>query len=109
MASGACSSCDGRWWRGRWCCGWGCFDRGVEGGGAAISFASVLSFLGKNAKDCRAFLTRFCSTAPRADVEASVTSASGADGSGCASSVVRDKFAFQSSKALRSSGVQVMG
>jgi hypothetical protein len=44
-----------------------------------------------------------------ADVEASVTSASGAVGSGCSSRVARDKLALHSSKALRSSGVQVMG
>jgi hypothetical protein len=55
-----------------------------------------------------AFLTRCCSTATMGDVEASVTSASGADGSGCASRVARDKLALHSSKALRSSGVQVM-
>jgi hypothetical protein len=39
----------------------------------------------------------------------SVTSASGADGSGWASSVARDKLALHSSKALWNSGVQVMG
>jgi hypothetical protein len=44
-----------------------------------------------------------------ADVEASVTSARGADGLGCANSVARDKLALQSSKAFCSSGVQVMG
>jgi hypothetical protein len=44
-----------------------------------------------------------------ADVEASLASASVADGSGCASRVVRDKLALHSWKVLRSSGVQVMG
>jgi hypothetical protein len=53
-------------------------------------------------------LTRCCSMAPMADMEASVISASGADGSGC-STVARDKLALHSSKALRSSGAQVMG
>jgi hypothetical protein len=43
------------------------------------------------------------------DVEASVTSASGADGSRWASRVAHDKLALHSSNALRSSGVQVMG
>jgi hypothetical protein len=38
-----------------------------------------------------------------AQVKASVTSASCADGFGCASSVARDKFALYSSKALWSS------
>jgi hypothetical protein len=42
-----------------------------------------------------------------ADVEASVTSASCADGSGCR--VPHDKLTLLSSKALRSSSVQVMG
>jgi hypothetical protein len=41
--------------------------------------------------------------------EASVTSASGADGSRCASRVADDKLALHSLKALSSSGVQVMG
>jgi hypothetical protein len=54
------------------------------------------------------FLTR-CRTAPMADVEASVTSTSGADGSVYVSRVARHKLALHSSKALRSSGVQVMG
>jgi hypothetical protein len=47
------------------------------------------------------------STAPMADVEASVTSARDADGLGCANSVARDKLALHSSKAFCSSGVQV--
>jgi hypothetical protein len=38
-----------------------------------------------------------------------VTSARGADGSVCASRVARDKLALHSSKALWSSGVQMMG
>jgi hypothetical protein len=38
-----------------------------------------------------------------------VTSASGADELGCASRVEHDKLTSHSSKALRSSGVQVMG
>jgi hypothetical protein len=49
-----------------------------------------------------------CNTAPMADVEASVTGISGMDGSVCASRVVHDKLALHSSKALWSSGVQVM-
>jgi hypothetical protein len=44
-----------------------------------------------------------------AEVEASVTSASCADGSWCASIVPRDKLALHSSKALWSYGVQAMG
>jgi hypothetical protein len=44
-----------------------------------------------------------------AEVEASVTSASGADGSGCASSVARDQLALHTSKALWRSGVQLIG
>jgi hypothetical protein len=43
------------------------------------------------------------------DVAISVTSASGADGSGCASSVAHDKFALHFLKASWSSSVQVMG
>jgi hypothetical protein len=50
-----------------------------------------------------------CSTAPMVGVEASVMSASGADGLGCARSVARDKLALQASKALWSFSVQVMG
>jgi hypothetical protein len=42
-------------------------------------------------------------------VEESVTSARGADGSGCARRVARDKLALHSSKALWRSGVQAMG
>jgi hypothetical protein len=38
-----------------------------------------------------------CSTAPMAEVEASVTFANGADGSGCVNRVARDKLALQSS------------
>jgi hypothetical protein len=57
---------------------------------------------------CQAFSICCCSTAPMADMEASVTSASGADGSGCASRVARDKLAVHSSNALRSPSVQVM-
>lgn len=45
----------------------------------------------------------------RADLEVSVMSASGVDGLGCASRVAHDKLALHSLKALRSSGVQVMG
>jgi hypothetical protein len=41
--------------------------------------------------------------------EASVTSSSGVDESGCASRVACDKPALHSLKALWSSGVQVMG
>jgi hypothetical protein len=52
---------------------------------------------------------RCCSTAPMVVVEASVTTASCADGSGWASSVARDKRALHSSKVLWSSGVQAMG
>jgi hypothetical protein len=44
-----------------------------------------------------------------AEVEASVTSASGVAGSGCASRAARDKLALHSSVALRSSSVQSMG
>jgi hypothetical protein len=44
-----------------------------------------------------------------ADMEASVTSASSANGSGCASRVAGDKLALHSLNALRSSSVQVMG
>jgi hypothetical protein len=43
-----------------------------------------------------------------ADVEASVTSASGGVGSGGASKVARDKLALHSSKDLCRSGVQVL-
>jgi hypothetical protein len=44
-----------------------------------------------------------------AEVEASVMSASGVDGSGCASRVARDKLVLHSLKALWKYGVQVMG
>jgi hypothetical protein len=47
-----------------------------------------------------------CSTAPMVVVEASVMTASCADGSGLASSVARDKLDLHSLKALWSSGVQ---
>jgi hypothetical protein len=63
----------------------------------------------EKARGCQAFSTRCCSTAPMADVEASVTSASGGDVSGCTSRVACDKLALHSSNAFRSSGVQVMG
>lgn len=44
-----------------------------------------------------------------ADVEASVTSASGADGLGCFRRMAHDRLALHSMKALRSLGVKVMG
>jgi hypothetical protein len=44
-----------------------------------------------------------------ADVEASVTRASGAEGSGCDDRVPRDKLALHSSKDLQRSGVHVIG
>jgi hypothetical protein len=44
-----------------------------------------------------------------ADVEASVTSASGADGSGFARSVAPEKLALRHSKFLWSSDVQMLG
>jgi hypothetical protein len=44
-----------------------------------------------------------------AEVKASVTSASVADGSGCASSAARDKLALHFWKASWSFGVHVMG
>jgi hypothetical protein len=43
------------------------------------------------------------------DVEASVTCGNGADGSGCIGGVDCDELALHSSKAFRSSGIQVMG
>jgi hypothetical protein len=52
---------------------------------------------------------RCCSTAPMVVVEASVTTASCADGSEWASSVARDKLALHSLKALWSSGVLAIG
>jgi hypothetical protein len=42
-------------------------------------------------------------------VEASVTKASGAEESGCAYMAVRDRLALHSSKAVMSTGVQVIG
>jgi hypothetical protein len=54
-------------------------------------------------------LTPCCSTAPMTEVEASVTTENGADGSECVSRVARDKLALQSSKVLWISGVQAMG
>jgi hypothetical protein len=71
-----------------------------------VFLMSWVQFLEKKVRACQAFLKRCCSTV---DVEASVTSASGADGSGCASSVARDKFALHFLKASWSSGVRVMG
>jgi hypothetical protein len=68
-----------------------------------------LSCFEKKARGCKALLTSCYSTAPMAGVEASVTSASGAGGSGYASRVACDKLALHSLNALRSSGVQVMG
>jgi hypothetical protein len=38
------------------------------------------SFFEKKARGCQGFLTRYCSTAPMADMEASVTNVSGANG-----------------------------
>jgi hypothetical protein len=77
--------------------------------GAVLLLGRIEFCLEKNASGCQAFSTCCCSTALMADVEASVTSASGADGSGCVSRVARDKLALHSSEALRNSGVQVMG
>jgi hypothetical protein len=68
----------------------------------------VLSFREKDSGS-QALLTRSCSTEPMAEMEASVTSANGEDGSGCARRVVRDKFSLQSENAWRSVGVQGMG
>jgi hypothetical protein len=73
----------------------------------AVLLLGRVEFLEK-ASGCQAFLTCCCSTAPMENVEASVTSASGAYGSGCASRVARDKLALHSSNALRNSVVQVM-
>jgi hypothetical protein len=53
--------------------------------------------------------TRCCNTAPMAEVEASVTSASGAAWLECPSRVTRDKLALLSSKALWRPGVQESG
>jgi hypothetical protein len=66
--------------------------------GAVLLLGRVEFFLQKKASGCQAFSTFCCSTAPMADVWASVTIASGADGSGFASRVVRDKLALHSSK-----------
>jgi hypothetical protein len=44
-----------------------------------------------------------------AEREASVTSARDADGSGCANKVPCDRLALHASKAVLSSGVQLMG
>jgi hypothetical protein len=65
--------------------------------------------LEKKARGCQEFLTRCCSTAPMADVEASVPSVRRSDGSGCASNMERDKFALHFSNASWSSGVHVVG
>jgi hypothetical protein len=63
----------------------------------------------EKARVCQPFLTRCCSMAPMVDMEVSVASASGADGSGRAGRVSCDRLALQSSKTLRISSVQVMG
>jgi hypothetical protein len=76
--------------------------------GAVLLLCRIEFFLEK-ASGCQAFWTCCCNTAPMAHVKASVTSASGAVGSGCASRVARDNLALHSSKALRRSGVQVLG
>jgi hypothetical protein len=60
-------------------------------------------------EECQVLSRRSYSTAPMAEVEASVTSASGTAGSGCARKVACDKLALQSSKTLWRSGVQVIG
>jgi hypothetical protein len=70
----------------------------------AVLLLGRVEFLEKKASGCQAFSTCCCSTAPMEDVEASVRSVRGADGSGCTSRVARDKLALHSSKALRSSG-----
>jgi hypothetical protein len=77
--------------------------------GAVLLLGRIEFFLEKKASGCQAFSTFFCNKAPMADVEASATSASCADGSGCASTVAREKLALHSSKALKGSGVQVIG
>jgi hypothetical protein len=75
----------------------------------AVLLLGRAEFLEKKASGCQTFLTRCCSTARMADMETSMTSESGADGLGCASRVAHYKLALHSSKALRSSGFQVMG
>jgi hypothetical protein len=76
----------------------------------ALYFCSAgLSFFREEGEWLPGVLDMLCSTTPMADVEASVTSPSVVDGSGCASRVTRDKLVMHSSKALRSSGVQMIG
>ena len=55
-----------------------------------------LSFLEKKASSCQASCTRCCRTAPMAVVEASVTRASGADGSRWARRAAGDRLALHS-------------
>jgi hypothetical protein len=65
----------------------------------AVLLLGRVEFLEKKTNGSQAFLTCCCSTAPMADVETSVTSESGADGSGSASRIARDKLALRSSNA----------
>jgi hypothetical protein len=64
-----------------------------------------LSFLEKNPRSWQTLSTRYCSTAPMAEV----TSTSGVAGSGCPSKVARSNLGLHSSKALWRYSVQAMG
>jgi hypothetical protein len=109
VKSGARGLSDGWWCRRKWCCSRWCVHCRVDGGGAAASFTSGLTFLDKQAWGCQAFWTCCCSTALRAHMEAFVMSASGMDGSRHANRVARNILALHFSKALRRSSVQVTG
>jgi hypothetical protein len=75
----------------------------------AVTLLCGINFLEKKARSCQSLATRCCRTAPRADVEASVTSANGAEGSGCANRVACDRLDLHALNASLSSGVQLMG
>jgi hypothetical protein len=76
---------------------------------SAVFLLGQVEFVREESEGLPGVLKCCCSTASMADVEASVTSANGVDGSGCASRVVRNKRALHSSKALWSVRVQVLG
>jgi hypothetical protein len=76
---------------------------------AIVSAVFLLCWVELLGEESEGLPTRCCSTAPMAEIEASVTSARGTEGSGCANNVACDRLALHASKAFWSSGVQLKG
>jgi hypothetical protein len=77
---------------------------------SAVFLLGWVEFLGEEGKGLPGNTAQHsCNTAPMSDVESSVMSANGTNGSWCASRLAPDKLALYSLKALWSFGIQVLG